>query len=109
MHKFQHPQVNVMLCDACSVANLAAFFSFSGQQELHSKAENWVLWPSIPVGHNRNKPPAMHCNAGRASLHGNLLISHNNATNVNVQSSACLLNVFANVRGIQQFSYKINC
>ena len=48
----------------------------------------------------------MHCKAGPASLHGNLLISHNNATNVNVQSSVYLLNVFANVTGIQQFSYE---
>ena len=62
----------------------------------------------MPVGHNRNKPPAMHCNAMQAEhlFMGTFLISHNNATNVNVQSSVCLLNVFANVRGIQQFSYE---
>ena len=104
MHKLQHPQVNAILCDTCSVAKLGAFISFSGKQELHSQAEKWVLWPSMPVGHNRNKPPAMHRKAGPASLHGNLLISHNNATSI--YKAECLLNVFANVTGIQEFSYE---
>ena len=60
---------NVVWClFRCELGSLLLFL----WSELHSKVEKWVLWPSIPVGHNRNKPPAMQCNAGRASLHGNL-------------------------------------